>query len=117
MRNMKVTHSPTKPYVVLVTYPGSSKQYAYWCDIPGIAVNSMVVMNNAACTVRAIVDHDDRATKWIPGSFKSQFGNRRAEIAQRLHEIEKEEQLLDRWSKLKSSEAKKLVAELRRLQS
>lgn len=111
-------HKPTaKPYVVLVNYPGSTKEYAYWCDIQGVDRGSILRINNAACYVQQIRSHDPRATKWVPGSFAVAKTDRRDKIARRLHEIEKEENLLARWKKLKSPEAKKLVAELRRLNS
>jgi hypothetical protein len=106
---------PVEAYVVHVTYPGNSKQYAYWCDLPGVRVGSLLQINNAACCVQRITSNSLYATKWVPGSFASVRDERRAAIARRLHEIEKEQMLLERWTKLKSPEAKKLVAELRRL--
>lgn len=110
-------HTPTKPYVVLVTYPGSSKEYAYWCDLQGVDRGTILQINNAACYVRQIRDYDSRATKWVPSSFAVQSSGRREEIMKRLAVIESFEARIARYMKLKSPEAKKLVAELRKLNS
>lgn len=105
----------TKPYVVFVAYPSSCKEYAYWCDIANVHVGNYLLINNAQARVQRIAASSPHATKWIPGSIGEQVHERLKEIRSQLDEIEKQELLLARWSKLKSPEAKKLVAEYKRL--
>jgi hypothetical protein len=106
---------PITPYVVYVTYPGGSKEYAYGCDLPNVGVNSYLKINNAGVIVRRVEHRDPGDLNWIPSSFAVAKYNRALDIKKRLTELEAEESLLARWSKLRSPEAKKLVAELKEL--
>lgn len=106
---------PVTPYVVYVTYPGGGKEYAYGCDLPGVHAGSWVKINGAACVVKSVEHRDPGDLKWIPGSFAVVKYQRATQITKRLTELEAEESRLARWSKLRSPEAKKLVAELKEL--
>lgn len=115
MPRKRVTNQPTKPFVVYVTFPSSSKEYAYWCDIPGVRQGSYFSINGGHAIVRRTAEYDESATKWVPGSSGVVKYARREAIAKRLHEIEREETLLTRWAALRSPEAKRLVRELKEL--
>lgn len=115
MRRKQTTHSPVTPYVVYVTYPGGTKEYAYACDLPGIHRGSTLMINHAQCLVQSIEHRAPGGLRWVPGSRAVQTADRRTAINRRLYEIEKEELELLRWAKLKSPEAKKLIQELRDL--
>lgn len=114
---MRKPISTVKPYVVHVTFPNGGKEYSYGCDLPNVHRGSILLINNASCLVQSVEHRDPGNLKWVPGSLAVKRYDRYVEIAKRLRAIEEEEGLLARWSKLKSPEAKKLVAELRKLNS
>lgn len=109
------TPKPIKPYVVYVTYPNGTKEYAYGCDLPDVHRGKFLLINGAKCVVRSVEHRDPGDLKWIPGSIAVAKYERATVITKRLTELEAEESRLARWSKLRSPEAKKLVKELKEL--
>lgn len=115
-----MTKISIQAYVVFVTYPGSMKEYAYLCNIPGIVQGNKVLANeNKEVTVVRTAAHDPRAVRYVspvPNHKELQNAARRNEIHKRLVEIERE-LAIDRWKKLasRSPEAKKLLAEHKKL--
>lgn len=115
--NVKV-HT-TKPFVVYVTYPSSSKEYAYLCNFPA-RQGDMLFSNGTRVVVQRTADHDPLATKYvttIPDPTVLAQRDRRFAIIRRLNEIEASQKELDRYASLArvSPEAKRLIAELKRI--
>lgn len=109
---------PLKTYVVYVTYPSSAKEYAYLCNIPGLVQGDEVIINNTKVKIVRTADSDARALKWVaplPNHAELRNADRIQQIKSRLGKIAELERQLTLWSKLKSPEAKKLVAELKGL--
>lgn len=107
-----------QPCVVYVRFPGTpNREYCYHCNFP-IEVGDSVIANGTLVTVHRKAAFDTIASKSVqraPSESERRNKARMREIAERLQVIEQQEAKLDRWSKLKSPEARKLVAELRRL--
>lgn len=106
------------PFVVYVNYPGSTKEYAYWCDDHTVTQGSIVLgHNDVGCLVVRTAASDPHATRMVRVDTVQHKRERREEIMKRLAVIESFEARIARYMKLKTPEAKKLVAELRKLNS
>lgn len=110
----------TRTFVVYVTYPNSSKEYAYLCSLPRIKQGDFVSGNNGQkCTVVRTAAEDPRAIRyvgeWSEGALDRAV--RRRDIANRLDELLKKSERAAAWTKLSRSnpEAKKLLTELKKL--
>lgn len=104
-----------KPFVVYVTFPNSTKEYSYWCDLPDIRQNSVVIANGTEVTVRRTAEHDDRATKWVQSRSIFDILRRKQTIMEQLRKIAAAEEEVTRFRRLKSPEARKLLKELESL--
>ena len=98
-------------FVVYVSYPTSSKEYAYLCNQPGIVQGAKLLMNGTTVTVVRTAQSDPLATKWITSPVVETARARRKEIADALVEIERRELFIARMKKLRSPEAKRLIRE------
>jgi len=111
--------STSNPFVVYVTYEPGGKEYAYLCNIPGIVQGDQVLANNGKrVTVVRTAMSDPIATRFvtaIPEHDSVKQTERKKQICNRLREIEREEEFIARMTRLKSPEAKKLLAELKGL--
>ena len=109
-----------KEYVVYVTFPGNPKEYVYLCNIPDISQGDEVIANGTRVLVRRTADKDFRANKYvhpIPNYMAVSACTRKSEIMCRLREIEREDDEMKAWAALakRNTEAKKLLAELKKL--
>lgn len=117
----KLKPQTIRDYVVYVTYPNNSKEYAYLCNIPNIEQGDVVCGDNGTrCQVVRTADCDPQATRYVSAAPSIEDVRRRAriiEIATRLRIIQRQQNELDLWQKLssKNSEAKKLYLELKGL--
>jgi len=111
-----------RPFVVYVTFPNSSKEYCYLCNIPGIKQGDQVLANNTRVTVQRTANEDSRAARYVqplPNQEQIAVKERKQAIFFRLNEIDKEVAHIERFTKLarKNAEAKKLLAELKKLEA
>lgn len=102
-------------FVVYVYFPSGHKEYVYKCDLPNITVGSRVVANGTEVMVHRIAAFDSLATRYVSSPRQAHIAERKRQLVTRLEALERAELALARWSKLKSPEAKKLVAELKEL--
>lgn len=114
---MPKTASRTLPFVVFVRYPNNPKEYAYLCSDPNVVQGSRVRANHCDVTVVRTASYCKAATKHIDYVSDDAIDRRASieTIMKRLEVIEGLETSIARYSKLKSPEAKKLVAELKEL--
>lgn len=110
-----------KAFVVYCTYPNSCKEYAYLCDAPDVRQGDLMVGNGGThMVVRRTAEYDPMACRWTsPASDNRERrrNERAAEIRTRMNQISKEIAQDDFFGGLakRSPEAKKLLAELKRL--
>lgn len=104
-----------KPFVVYVTFPNSTKEYSYLCDLPGIRQGSIVIANGCEVVVRRTAEFDDNATKWVQSRSTFDTIRRTNQIRERLRILAAAEEEIARFKKLKSPEAKRLLKELESL--
>jgi hypothetical protein len=111
--------TPTRtvdPFVVVVTFPSSSKEYHYLCTDPKVRQGSTVIANGAKVRVLRTAPHvGGLAYKYVQFDEGAANAERRREIAGRLSELMKQEEFIARAAKLTSPEAKRLVRELKEL--
>lgn len=118
MTRRKSAPAAIEPFVVVVSFPSNSwKEYHYLCNDPLVRQGSTVIANGTKVKVirTAPVTPGSLATKYVQSDHASDARERRIAITKRLLEIESREQLAARFLKLKSPEAKKLLAELKGL--
>lgn len=116
-RTKKTTISPDIPFVVYVTFPSGLKEYAYLCSDPEVKQGSIVIANGTRVPVLRTAAHDARAIRYITADHEASSKAKRAKLIQELLDWEHRENLAKRFAALKSPEAKRLVAELKRLGS
>lgn len=120
MPSRRTTRPDTNPFVVYVTYPNNPKEYAYLCNFPAKQGDVVLGNSNVHVTVKRTANFDPIATKYVnplPDHATLALRERRFAIVKRLNEIEAEHKELDRFKALAhvSPEAKRLIAELKRI--
>ena len=118
-RRTKTTNTLQPRFVVYVRFPSSDKEYCYNCSFP-VNVGDEVIANGTRVRVHRIAAWDTIASRSVlPAPDRSEILRRvrLGEVTKRLRQLEESEMWAARFAKLKSPEAKKLVAELKRLQS
>lgn len=113
-----VKRSSVVPFVVYVRFPSGSKEYCYLCDIPGLRQGDLVMANNTQVPVIRTAAFDPHATKWVrpvPSHEEVTRHARTVEIVTRLNTLVKEDEAMKRFAAIKTPEAKKLFAELKKL--
>ena len=112
-RRKKVITS-TEPFVVVVTFPSSSKEYHYLCNDPTVQQGSTVIANGTRVQVLRTAAYDPsapRATKYV----QSDRTGRIRDVWAKLEQLERVELAMKRFAALTSPEAKRLVRELKEL--
>lgn len=108
------------PFVVYVTYPSNTKEYAYLCDFPVRQGDYVLGNGNSRCCVVRTAASNPLAWKYVrpmPDAEALRRKERAFEITKRLNELDKARIELDRFRALAriNPEAKKLLAELKEL--
>lgn len=98
-------------------FPSSEKEYVYLCPFEWAKVGDHANVTNGGRVkiLRLSSNIPKLATKTLTGIWTAPPENRKAEIISRLNEIERLELLAERFKRLKSPEAKKLITEYKRL--
>src|SRR5687768_4582729 len=98
-------------------FPSSDKEYIYLCDKPTAKVGDRVTVSTGQAKIIRFSRPDANAAnrKWVLALVEVTPSERKRDIVERLTQIEQLEALAARFKALKSSEAKKLVAEYKRL--
>jgi hypothetical protein len=112
--------TPTRtadPFVVVVTFPSSSKEYHYLCNDPTVRQGSTVIANRTKVKVLRTAPwvEGGPAFKYVESDVEATKTERKHEIAKRLNDLLREEEFISRASKLKSAEGRRLVRELKEL--
>jgi len=109
--------SPAKPFVVYVTFPSSTKEYCYLCNIDSVDVGSNVIANGSVVKVHRVASFDSIATKYVQSADEFEKSRRRNVIHDRLVTLERQLAQHERWKILarKSPEARRLLKELESL--
>lgn len=102
-------------FVVYVTFPNSTKEYCYLCNLPDIRQGSIVVANGCEVIVRRTAASDPHATKWVQSRSMFDTLKRKHDIIRQLQQLEEREAQMERFKKLKSPEARRLLKELESL--
>lgn len=109
-------NAKTPPFVVYVTYPSSSKEYAYLCDFPAKQDDLVLGANGQKVKVLRTAATDDRAVRYViplPDALAVAREARRATIRARMKVIQMEDEELHFWKRLAKTnqEARKLLSE------
>lgn len=105
--------------VVYVRFPSSCKEYVYLAAFP-VRQGDFVLANGTEVPVIRTAAADERATRYVypaPSQAERVAKQRRADLIRQLNQISAEEEMLQRFSRLKSPTAKKLLTELKGLRN
>lgn len=105
------------PFVVVVCFPSSLKEYHYLCKDPSIRQGSWVIANGTEVQVIRTLAVSDQATKYVQTKTEYNTARRRTFIEGRIAEIEREFLKMDRYRALakRSPEVRRLLKELESL--